>query len=531
MVALVVITTMKGLHSSRLRGPAGGAGAGAGAGARVDGTIDRAHEVVSPTGTESAVDASTPTTTSEPGRTLSRISTAEVRPYRLYKRRFFGLGVLMLLNVVVSWDWISFAPVSKTSAQYFGTKESTINWLSTAYLFAYCVAGPGTYYALNRHGPKGSILAAAGLLLAGNWIRYGGAHANRFAVVMFGQILLGLAQPFVLSAPTCYSDLWFSTTGRTTATALASLSNPFGAALGQLINPFWVSHPHDVPAMTLYVAAIASVAALPALFIADRPPTPPTAGASAIAANRRTASAARDARVLLTSLEFYLVFIPFGVYVGFFNAFSSLLNQILEPYGYSENEAGIAGAILIVVGLVSAAISSPLMDRYKFYVPYFRAATPLIAICYLIFIWAPPAPTIACAYVICAVLGAASFGLVPVALEFLVEVHHPLGPEMSSTLCWSAGQLLGGVFIIVMNALKAGPDAHPPATMKKALIFEAVVSLLVMPMPLVLGLFGRKQHVISKRTQVDLSSRTQPLSDGAEVEAVNSFDSAARMLP
>lgn len=77
---------------------------------------------------------------------------------------------------------------------------------------------------------------------------------------MFGQILIGFAQPFCLSAPTRYSDMWFSDRGRITATAVASLANPLGGALGQLIDPFWADHASDVPNMVLYVTIIVSVA-------------------------------------------------------------------------------------------------------------------------------------------------------------------------------------------------------------------------------------------------------------------------------
>jgi MFS transporter, FLVCR family, MFS-domain-containing protein 7 len=48
----------------------------------------------------------------------------------------------------------------------------------------------------------------------------------------------------------------------------------------------------------------------------------------------------KSLRALKRNGSFYLIFIPFAVYVGFFNALSSLLNQILEPYGLSENQAG-----------------------------------------------------------------------------------------------------------------------------------------------------------------------------------------------
>jgi hypothetical protein len=80
---------------------------------------------------------------------------------------------------------------------------------------------------------------------------------------MFGQILTGLAQPFVLSAPSRYADLWFTNRGRVAANAVISLANPFGAAVVQLVTPFWVSAPADIPNMVLYVAVIVSISHCP----------------------------------------------------------------------------------------------------------------------------------------------------------------------------------------------------------------------------------------------------------------------------
>jgi MFS transporter, FLVCR family, MFS-domain-containing protein 7 len=437
-------------------------------------------------------------------RSLSRITTQSTIEYKVYKRRFFGLFQLCLLNIVVSWDWIAFAPVSDTAAAYFNTTESIINWLSTAFLFAFVVATPFTFWTLHQHGPKLSISISAVLILAGNWIKYGGTRSNHFGVVMLGQLLIGFAQPFVLAAPTTYSNLWFSPSGRITATAVASLSNPFGAALGQLISPFWVSsdRPSDIPNMILYVAIISSIASLPSFFIPAKPPTPPSAGSTTRSPSHRTLF--DDLSLLSKSPEFYLLFIPFSVFVGFFNAFSSLLNQILLPYGdpYTEDMAGIAGAILIVVGLVFSAVTSPLCDKYKFYLAYIKTSTPVIALSYLIFIWAPQSHSLAYVFVVCALLGAASFGLVPVALEFLVEIHYPLGPEVGSSLCWCGGQLLGGVFIVIMDALKA-EGGRPRNNMKIGLVFQAVIALVAAILPICLGMFGRADRVRRRRLEAD----------------------------
>lgn len=99
-----------------------------------------------------------------------------------------------------------------------------------------------------------------------------------------------------------------------------------------------------------------------------------------------------------------------------------------------------------------------------------------------------------------AILGAASFSLVPVVVEYLVELTHPVSPEVTSTLAWSGGQVLGGIFIIVSGALK---DDGNNGDMKKALVFCAVIGLVVVPLPLSLGLFGRKKNLELRRVRSD----------------------------
>lgn len=199
-----------------------------------------------------------------------------------------------------------------------------------------------------------------------------------------------------------------------------------------------------------------------------------------------------------------MIFLPFSVYVGFFNSVSSLLNQIMAPYGFSDTESGVAGAVLIVVGLVSAAVTSPLLDRTKAFLPATKLAVPAIGLSYLAFVWMPAtrAPAGPCA--VLAVLGAASFSLVPVATELLVELTHPVSPEITATLAWGGGQLLGAVFIIVSDALRGGgPAGAPPDNMDRALVFQAVVAMAFVPVPLCLGLFGRREHVRLRRVQTD----------------------------
>ena len=117
-------------------------------------------------------------------------------------------------------------------------------------------------WTLNKKGPKAAIMAASILTLVGNWIRYAGTRAGggNFGIVVFGQIIMqvnaerncqsdfanvqgsGFAQPFVLSAPTRYSDLWFTDKGRVSATAVASLANPLGGAVSSTDHVYLAIH-------------------------------------------------------------------------------------------------------------------------------------------------------------------------------------------------------------------------------------------------------------------------------------------------
>jgi FLVCR family MFS transporter 7 len=204
--------------------------------------------------------------------------------------------------------------------------------------------------------------------------------------------------------------------------------------------------------------------------------------------------------------------IPFTIYVGLFNSISSLINQMLSPYSFSETDAGIAGALLIVVGLVTSAVTSPIIDRTKTFLLAIKICVPIIGATYLAFTWAPGTRSLGAVYAILSIMGAASFSLVPVVLEYLIEITHPVSPEVTSTIGWTGGQLTGAIFILISDALRAPGVSDgtadngtklPPGNMYRALIFQTVLALVVVPLPLALGCCGRGKGVRMRRVEAD----------------------------
>jgi len=226
---------------------------------------------------------------------------------------------------------------------------------------------------------------------------------------------------------------------------------------------------------------------------------------------------------MFRSPPFYLAFITFSAYVGLFNVFSSLLNQIFYPYGYTEEEAGLCGGVLLLVGLIACAIMSPIIDRTHAYLLGVKVFVPIIVAAYIAIIFAPQTRTMVMPYVLSGVLGAASFSLLPVALEYLVEITFPASPEVSSTICWLGGQVLGGIFILILDALKdsrpvnlkevreAGRDHAtggnmPPGNLFWGLVFQAAVAVAVLPLPMALGVKRLGMHITEGRLNRDRSA-------------------------
>ena len=206
----------------------------------------------------------------------------------------------------------------------------------------------------------------------------------------------------------------------------------------------------------------------------------------------------------------------FAVYLGFFNAYSSLINQVYEPYGYSTDEAGYIGAVLIVVGLVGSAILSPILDRSHAFLIAIRIQVPLIGLGFIAMIFTPTSPpNLVGPMIVCAILGAASFSLLPIGLEYCVEQTHPVSPEVTSTILWTGGQLLGGVFLIIMDAMRdkepGGSAGRPEGNMWAALVFEGVIAALVIPA----AFFVKKRKVGRGRVEVDQEAVRAAAARGA----------------
>jgi hypothetical protein len=348
-------------------------------------------------------------------------SLAAQHTYVVYPRRWYGLSVVFWLILMNSLVWINYASISSLSADYYRVSTTAINGFSIIFLACF---GPGYILALwgiEKYGIKQTVIFASFVQAAGSWIRVMGCrdsqHANEagYALGMIGQALAAIVAPTFNMIPCRYAVEWFPSRILASATTLMVISNPLGTAIGSFVPSIVVSDSGGMRELLIGIAILCTVPALMALPFPDahqdlksiairqaagnpsarielrKPPNQvyqakvnllietlireatPEAMAEREKRNklswfvrqRANYPLINDCCLLLTNWNFMMLFIGYTVGVGIANAFVTLIEQMIKPSGYTKDNAGNFGGLIIFVGLIGSFVSGTLMDRWR----------------------------------------------------------------------------------------------------------------------------------------------------------------------
>ncbi|KAF8160671.1 major facilitator superfamily domain-containing protein [Crassisporium funariophilum] len=404
--------------------------------------------------------------------------------YRLYRRRFTGLVALVFLNIVSAMSWPWFGPISNNTAAEFGITLDEVNWLGNIVAIVYLPTALLIPSVISRYGIRRCCDIGAVALIISAWVRYAGTAQSlspkgAYALLIVGQFFASIAQPIYQVIGPKYSETWFDLKGRTTATMIVAISNPFGGAIGQLLSPLV----GDTRQSILVLGIMSTVVAPLVFLIGAAPPTPPTyAGSKGPHSLTSLVRAMLGLKVEPTTymtirerFDFAIIFMVFSVLVGISNTFAIISAQILQPYGYSADQSGFMGACMLLTGMVAAFIVAPLFDRvFTHHLAIIsKILVPIVAVGWLSLIWAVRPDNTAALFVIMTVIGVCSVPMLPIGMELACEVTR--NADGSSAFVWFGGNLLGVIFVLSTGALRAGPNGSPPLNLKHALIFMGIV--------------------------------------------------------
>jgi cyanate permease len=175
----------------------------------------------------------------------------------------------------------------------------------------------------------------------------------------------------------------------------------------------------------------------------------------------------------------FVVFLVIAfVGMGVFNGFSTWVEEIVRPRGFSSADAGNLGALLLLGGVVGAVVLSALSDRSRHRVPYLTLALVVSGPALL---WVALAGSRLGLFAAAFVLGFFLTSSMPIGMQYCAEITAPTPEGTSNGLIQLAGQA-SVVFVLLMELTRTATGSFVPSLSVLAVLL-VVAGLVVSRLP------------------------------------------------
>ena len=387
--------------------------------------------------------------------------------FKVYGYRWAVQLAFMVVVVMNQLLWITFAAITSDAMGFYHVSDLEIGLLSLSFMVVYLFISFPAAWVIDTYGIRAGV--GIGAALTGFFGLLRGLAGANYTWVLIAQIGIAVGQPFILNAITTVAARWFPPSERATASGLSSLAMYLGILLGLALTPYLVLT-SGIPGMLLIYGGVAALAmALFFLLARERPPSPPCPP------ELEARSLVLDGlNKMIRQRDFIFLMLVFFVGLGAFNAITTWIEQILAPRGFSATQAGDAGGLMILGGIIGAVALPLLSDRIHKRVPFLilavvGASAGLTGFIFGTSYWA-------------LLLASFCFGFFllsagPIGFQYGAEITYPAPEGTSNGLLLLMGQISGILFILGMDALKAPGTGSMslPLLVLMALMFVALI--------------------------------------------------------
>jgi cyanate permease len=377
--------------------------------------------------------------------------------FKVYKYRWIMLSIYMFIVAVNQLLWITFAPITMDATHFYHVTDIQIGMLSMCFMIVFILVSVPASWVIDTYGIR--IGVGIGAVLTGVFGMLRGM-ATGYDLLLWSQIGIAVGQPFIINAITKLAGRWFRIEERATAAGLGTLAMYIGVLVGMMLTPILVKS-HGINGM-LYIYGVISIisALIFILFSKERPRTAPCH------AHQEERSLVFDGlKNTFKNKNFYWLLLIFFVGLGIFNSVTTWIEDVVRPRGFSAEQAGIIGGLMIVGGIIGALILPMMSDHYRK-----RKLFILIALAGAVVGLA--GVTFAENYTILlisgAILGFFLLSAGPIGFQYGAEITFPTSEGTSNGLLILAGQISGIAFIFGMDSFKSpvnGSMTNPLAVM------------------------------------------------------------------
>ena len=370
----------------------------------------------------------------------------EQSTYKLYPYRWVVLAVFMFVNITIQMLWIAYAPITILASKFYGVSDSKIGLLSMVFMIAFIPLSIPVSWGIDTFGFRKTVSLGAIIMAVFGIMR--GLVGDNYSLVLISTIGIAIAQPFLLNAWTKVPALWFGHNERATAVGLVTLASLVGTALGMVLTPELVKTMTIDRIQLLYGIIAAFSTVLFVILAREKPATPPCAYGEDVRA------------LMLDGLKHALRVPKFWIYLfisfvglGLFNGITTWVEPIIRLRGFTPDDAGTLGALMLGGGLVGAVIMPIFSDKTRRRQPFillgFALAIPgLVGVTFATSGWL--------LFLSAFWMGFFLVSANPIGMQYSAEITHPTPEGTSNGLIQLFGQA-SVIFVTVMDRLKT-PD-------------------------------------------------------------------------
>jgi predicted MFS family arabinose efflux permease len=379
-------------------------------------------------------------------------------------RRWAVLAVFALAAGVSQLLWLNFGPLIELVQKRYGVSELVASLLLLVFPLLYVVFSVHAGALIDRRGYRFTVgLGCAGMAL-GALVRIDDA---RFAFLLAGQIVIAVAQPYVVNGISKLVADWFSPEQGAIATGLGTMGMFLGMAAGMAATPALVSAIELRATMIVFAGVTVASAVLFAIVVHPNREAPPVA-----------TEAQSGFGPLLRDRDLGLLLLLSFLGLGVFNGLTTWLEPILAPHGIDAEKAGLIGGALILGGIFGAVAIPALSDAT-------RRRKPFLIVC--------AAAALATIYPLCtgdryavllALAGLHGFFFLPafaLLLEMSAQLAGARNAGAATGLLMLAGNAGGVVVVVAMPLVKGGADYHGAVWLMTALLLVTLLLALLAP--------------------------------------------------
>jgi MFS family permease len=405
---------------------------------------------------------------------------------KLSKYRWVVLSALMMISIMVQIQWLTHAPIARAADVFYASKFNpssffNIDFLASSYMFIYILICIPASYFIDTYGiVKGVGLGALLTAIGGATKALSG---NSFTMVLTGQIILAIGQPFVMNSATAVTARWFPVKERALATGLATLSQYIGILIAMLVTPMLIISKASDPnygsgidnMLKIYGLFTVIISITGMILLREKPATP-------VSTEEITSLTFKEGiKHIFRLRDMWMMVILFTIGLGIFNAISSMVDSIADYLGVVDSN-GMIGGLMLIGGIIGAIIIPLLSD-------YFRKRKLFLIICIsgmvpgVAGIALAPALTGGhgvnpdAAYTIALIssfmLGFFVMSAGPIGFQYAAEVSSPAPESTSQGLLLLVGQISG---IIIVTGMSMRNRAFLPGFLISFIILAAIAA-------------------------------------------------------